>query len=299
MNRKIVLITGANRGIGFEAARQQAAMGAQVVMICRDRDRGRSAQRQIAQEVDGRAPLLFIADLASQASIRSLADQLHSRFSHLDVLINNAGAIFSRREPGPDGIERTFALNHLAPFLLTRLLFDLLHASRDGRVITMSSEIHSSRLDFNNLQGERHYNFLDAYNQSKLENILFTYELARRAARSGVTVNSLSPGPTNTRFGDDLTGLPALFPTFMKRIPYLFADPKESARSLVYLAASQEVSGISGKFFLKKKETRSRPISYNPEVARRLWEISEDLTHRKAGKAETVKPVLSASPAGY
>ncbi len=280
MNGKIVLITGANSGIGFETARQLAQLGARVIMVCRDPERGRSAMSRIAQIATGPAPTLLIADLSSQASIHALADEVRSRFSRIDVLINNAGAIFARRELSVDGIEKTFAINHLAPFLLTRLLFDLVRAAPAGRVITVASEIHSGSLDFDNLQGERHYNFLRAYNQSKLENILFTYELARRAKNTGVTVNSLSPGPTMTRFGDNMHGLPGLFPRVMKRIPFLFVDPEQGASTSVYLASSAEVAGISGRFFLKRRDTRSKPITYDLDVARRLWDTSEQLITR-------------------
>ncbi len=285
MNGKIVLITGANSGIGFETARQLAQLGAEVIMVCRDPERGRAAMTQIAQVATGQAPTLLIADLSSQDSIRALADEVRSRFSSIDVLINNAGAIFAKRELSVDGIEKTFAINHLAPFLLTQLLFDLVRAAPAGRVITVASEIHSGSLDFDNLQGERHYNFLGAYNHSKLENILFTYELARHVKNTGVTVNSLSPGPTMTHFGDNLQGLPSLFPRVMKRIPFLFVDPEKGASTSVYLASSAEVAGLSGRFFLKSRETRTKPITYNVDVARRLWEVSEQLvTSRNKGR---------------
>ena len=292
MNGKIVLITGANSGIGFETARQLAQLGAEVIMVCRDPERGRSAMTRITQVATGQAPTLLIADLSSQDSIRALADEVRSRFSRIDVLINNAGAIFAKRELSVDGIEKTFATNHLAPFLLTRLLFDLVHAAPAGRVITVASEIHSGSLDFDNLQGERHYTFLGAYNHSKLENILFTYELARRVKNTGVTVNSLSPGPTMTRFGDNLHGLPGLFPRVMKRIPFLFVEPEKGASTSVYLASSAEVAGLSGRFFLKSRETRTKPITYNVDVARRLWEISEQLvTSRSKGREPLIDRV--------
>ncbi len=293
MNGKIVLITGANSGIGFETARQLAERGAEVIMVCRDLERGRSAMIRIAQVATAQAPTLLIADLSSQDSIRALADEVRSRFSRIDVLINNAGAIFARRELSVDGIEKTFAINHLAPFLLTQILFDLVRVAPAGRVITVASEIHSGSLDFDNLQGEKHYNFLGAYNQSKLENILFTYELARRAKNTGVTVNSLSPGPTATRFGDNLHGLPGLFPFVMKRIPFLFVDPEKGARTSVYLASSPEVAGLSGRFFLKSRETRTKPITYNVDVARRLWETSEELIN---GRNKDPEPAHDQAP---
>ncbi len=293
MNGKIVLVTGANSGIGFETARQLAQRGAEVIMVCRDPERGRSAMTRIAEIATGQAPTLLIADLSSQDAIHALADEVRSRFSRIDVLINNAGAIFARRELSVDGIEKTFAINHLAPFLLTQLLFDLVCAAPAGRVITVASEIHSGTLDFDNLQGERHYNFLGAYNQSKLENILFTYELARRVKNTGVTVNSLSPGPTATRFGDNLHGLPGLFPQVMKRVPFLFVNPEKGARTSVYLASSAEVAGISGRFFLKGQDTRTKPITYDVDVARRLWETSEKLIAPRRKGLEPTKDKVS------
>ncbi len=278
MKDKVVLITGASSGIGLEIARQLAELGAHIVMVCRDMRRGEAAQASIAAVTSETVPKIFYADLSSRDSIQRLAEQIRQQYDRIDVLINNAGAVFARRELSVDGIEKTFATNHLAPFALTGLLFDLLRRSSEGRVVTVSSEIHSGSLDFGNLQGERHYNFLGAYYQSKLENILFTYELARRAASSGVTANVLSPGPTRTRFGDNMRGLPSLFPLVMKRIPFLFVAPSRGAATSVYLASSPAVAGISGRFFMKNREMRTKPISYDLGVARRLWDISEELT---------------------
>lgn len=278
MNGKTVLITGANSGLGYETARQLAARGAEVVMVARDPERGRLARANVAEAATGKPPTLLIADLSSQSSVRALANEVSAEFSHIDVLINNAGAVFSRRELTVDGIEQTFALNHLAPFLLTQLLFHLVQAAQGGRIVNVSSEIHSGSLDFDNLQGEKHYNFLQAHYQSKLENILFTYELARRAKDGRVSVNSLSPGPIKTHFGDNLQGLSRLFPLFMKNIPFLFAAPEIGARTSVYLASSPDVAGVSGRFFMRSRDIPSKPISYDRNVARRLWDISEELT---------------------
>jgi NAD(P)-dependent dehydrogenase (short-subunit alcohol dehydrogenase family) len=275
---KIVLVTGASSGIGLETSRQLAGLGAHVVMVCRDPQRGGAAQQQVADAATGAMPDLLLADLSSQAAIHGLAGEVRERYSRIDVLINNAGAIFGQRELTVDGIERTFATNHLAAFLFTRLLFDLLEAADAGRVITVASEIHSGSLDFDNLQGEERYNFLRAYNQSKLENILFTFELARRAVNTKVTANALSPGPAATGFGDNLRGWTRLFPLFMKHIPYLFASPKRAAQTSVFLASSLDVADVTGRFFMNSREIVSKPISYNMDVARRLWNISEQLT---------------------
>jgi retinol dehydrogenase-14 len=192
------------------------------------------------------------------------------------VLINNAGAMFSSRELTVDGLEKTFAINHLAPFLLTNLLLDLVHASPAGRIITVASS-HSSALDFDNLQGERSYNFFAAYLRSKLCNILFTYELARRLQHTRITANCMHPGPTKTDFGSNMTGLPSLFPKLMKNIPFLLGTPEKGSETLVHLASSVAVEGITGRFFTRGGERQTRKITYNLAVAARLWTVSEEL----------------------
>jgi NAD(P)-dependent dehydrogenase (short-subunit alcohol dehydrogenase family) len=277
MNDKIALITGASSGIGFETAREMARRGVHVVMVCRDPERAQVAWESIAEISRGPKPTLLLADLSSQDEIRALADEVRGRFSHLDVLVNNAGGVFERRELTVDGIEKTFATNHLAPFLLTNLLLDRITAAPGGRIVTVASEVYPSALDFANLQGERSYNFLSAYMRSKLENILFTYELARRLEGTAAAANCLSPGPTLTRFGDNLRGLPGLFPKLMKRLPF-FVSAELGARTSIYLACSLEVAGLSGRFFFHERERRTKPVTYSADVARRLWSISEHLT---------------------
>ena len=282
MDERIILVTGANSGVGFVAARKLAELGAAVIMVCRNPVRGNSARKQIAKVATGSPPTLLLCDLSSQASIHELASEVHARFSRIDVLLNNAGAIFARRQMTDDGIEKTFAVNHLAPFLLTNLLLDLVRAAPAGRILTVASESHSGTLEFDNLQGERHYNFFGAYNRSKLGNILFTYELARRLEGTATTVNCLSPGPTVTPFGNNLTGLPALFPMLMKKIPFLFHSPEKGAETSIYVAASPEVAGASGRFFLRCRESRTKKITYDAEVAARLWRVSENLCAKVA-----------------
>jgi retinol dehydrogenase-14 len=281
MKDKIVLVTGANSGVGFAAARKLAELGATVALVCRDEGRGIAARNEIAELARGGQPVLLVADLSLQAEIHALAHAVHGRFPRLDVLINNAAGIFARRELTGEGIEKTFAVNYLAPFLLTDLLLDLVQRAPAGRIITVASESHSGALDFNNLQGERSYNFFAAYNRSKLGNILFTYELARRLEGTGVTANCMSPGPTRTRFGDDLTGLPRLFPKFMKKIPFLFGSPDKGAATLIQLAASHAVDGVSGRFFQRGRERRTKKITCDKKVAARLWNVSEKLCASK------------------
>jgi retinol dehydrogenase 14 len=280
MHDKVVLITGASSGLGVATALLLAERGAEVVMVCRDGVRGNFMRKGVAEHATGRAPAIFFADLTLQEQIHILADQIRRSYSHIDVLINNAGAVFAAREFTEDGVEKTLALNYLAPFLLTRLLLDLVLAAPAGRVVNVASQSHSNSLDFANLQGERHYNFFAAYNRSKLCNILFTYELARRLSGTSVTSNCLSPGPTLTRIGDNMRGWPALFPRLLKQIPLLSEHPKRGAHTHVYVASSPDLDGISGRFFFRCHEARTKPITYDAAIAAKLWEISEGLCAR-------------------
>jgi len=285
---KNVLITGANSGLGLASARALAERGARVIMVCRDESRGMMARDEIARVASADPPVLLVADLASQIAIRNLAATVRARFPHLDVLMNNAGAIFARREFTVDGIEKTFAVNHLAPFLLTNLLLDPLQAAPEGRVVTVAAESFMSTLDFDNLQSEKGHNFLAAYFRSKLENIIFTRELARRLEGTRVTANCLSPGPTVTRFGDNLRGMPALFHIILaplKRMPFLFLSAEKGAATQIYLASSSEVARLSGRFFLYGRERPTKAVTHDRQVAARLWMISEELCTRTASRA--------------
>jgi retinol dehydrogenase-14 len=277
MDDKIVLITGASSGVGLATALLLAERGADIVMVCRNRARAEFMRDEIAKYATGRPPILFLADLSSQAEIHVLATEVRDRLSRIDVLINNAGAMFASRQLTPEGVEKTLAINHVAPFLLTKLLLDLVRAAPAGRILTVAAESHSGSLDFTNLQGERHYNFFTAYNRSKLCNILFTYELARRLAGNTITANCLCPGPTLTRIGDNMTGLPSLLPGMIKRIPYFLAYPESGARTPVYVASSPDLAGVTGRFFLRGRETRTKRITYDTDVATRLWNLSEAL----------------------
>jgi len=281
MRGKTVLVTGASSGVGRAAAKQLARQGAQVLLVCRDRGRGVDARLDIAEMATGPRPVLFLADLSSQAEVRALALEVRARVDRIDVLVNNAGAMFAQRELTGDGIEKTLAINHLAPFLLTALLFDLVRVAPSGRIVTVASESHSGSLDFANLQGERHYNFFAAYNRSKLGNLLFTYELARRVAGMSVTANAVSPGPTRTSFGDRMRGLPGLLPRVMKQIPFLFVSADEGARTLVHLASAVDLADVSGRFYLRGRDRRTRAVSYDAAVASQLWTESERLTRQK------------------
>lgn len=299
MHGKTVLITGANSGIGFVTAVELAKMGARVLMVCRDTERGAHARAAVAQVATGAAPELLLADISSQQAIRVVADDVRQRFPKIDVLINNAGGIFAERGFTVNGIERTFATNHLGPFLLTNLLIDLIKAGTGGRIVNVASESYPSELDFGNLQGEKGYSSLSAYFRSKLENIIFSLDLAQRLQNSGVTVNCMSPGPTSTRFGDNMTGLAGLFPRLAKK---LFPGPEKGARTLIYLASSPDVEGISGRFFLRQRARRTKPVTSDAEVAARLWRVSSLLVGlpvatQPAGQARTATDISSRSAA--
>ncbi len=276
MAQRTVVVTGANSGVGFAAARELARQGARIVMVCRNRQRGEHARALLAEQSLGEAPDLLLADLSSQAEVRRLAEDIRDRYDRIDVLMNNAGGVFAKRELSADGIEKTFATNHLAPFLLTNLLLDVLRSSPGARVVTVASEIYARKLDWENLQGERSYQFFKAYQRSKLCNVLFSNELARRLDGAGVTSNVVSPGPSKTGFGGDMTGLPLLFTRVMKSTPR-FGSPEKGARTLVFAAASPELSQVSGRFFYKSKELETKPITHDLAAAGRLWELSAEL----------------------
>ncbi len=273
MNRKTCLITGGNAGIGKATAVGLAKLGATVVIVARSRERGEPALADIRRQSGNNAVHLLVADLASQRQIRQLAADFNSQFDKLDVLVNNAGVIPRTRQVTEDGLEMQFAVNHLAYFLLTNLLLDKLKASAPARVVNVSSMVHSwSSIDWADLQNERGYDASDVYAQTKLMNVLFTYELARRLAGTGVTANCLHPGVIGTK----------LYASYMGRRQSHDAADNENARGAqtsIYLAASPEVEGVTGKYFVDKRERRSTAVSYDETLARRLWEISAQLVN--------------------
>jgi NAD(P)-dependent dehydrogenase (short-subunit alcohol dehydrogenase family) len=285
---KTAVVTGASSGIGLATAIELARRGARVVMVCRDPRRAVAAQEEIASLAGVPQPPVVLADFLSLDEVRAAGEQLAREYEVIDILVNNAGAIFAKRELTGDGLEKTFAVNHLAPFLLTNLVLDSLKRSPAGRVVTVTSETYSKRLDFGNLQGEKTYNFFRAYQHSKLANILFTNELARRASGSNLTANSVSPGPAVTRFGDNMTGLPSLMPKVMKRIPFLFKQPEQAAEGVSRLAADPELATVTGRFFLKLAEQELKSGARDHDVARQLWEISALLTGLQSSPAVLV-----------
>jgi NAD(P)-dependent dehydrogenase (short-subunit alcohol dehydrogenase family) len=268
---RVCLVTGATSGIGRVAATALAGMGATVLLTGRDRGRGETAVEEIRRR-GGTAEFLQ-ADLGSLRAVRELAADVRSRHSRLDVLLNNAGGVNMERRLTPDGIEQTFAVNHLAAFLLTAELRDLLVASAPARIVTVSSNAHRMvrALEFDNLQGERRYKPLLAYGISKLANVLFTYELDRRLRDRGVTANCVHPGTVNTGIWSASRGFIRLVLGLVQ--PFMISAER-GAKPLIKLASDPACADVSGSYFDKEEAVRSSPLSYDTEVAARLWETS-------------------------
>jgi NAD(P)-dependent dehydrogenase (short-subunit alcohol dehydrogenase family) len=284
MQGKTVLITGGNQGIGKATAVDLARMGARVVIVSRNPEKGRAAVADIQAASPSREGELIVADLSSQAEVRRAAAEFRSRHPRLDVLINNAGVYVPERHVTIDGIEETLAVNHLAPFLLTSALLDLLRASARARIVNVSSEAHRhARMHWDDLQfSTRPYRGMGAYAQSKLANVLFTYELARRLEGSGVTVNALHPGVIASGFGQTYGGAMSVLIKIAR--PFL-ASPEEGARTSVYLASSPDVENVTGKYFAKSRTAQSNDVSHCDCSARKLWALSEELTRPQAHAA--------------
>ena len=281
MAGKVVLITGGTGGIGKATAIGLAAQGARVAITGRDLPRAQAVAIAIRGATGNPQVDAFAADLSSQAEVGRLALQVLEAYPRLDVLINNVGGFWATRHVTADGLERTFAVNHLAAFLLTDLLLDRLKASAPARVVTVSSGAQSlGAIDFGDLQGERDYSGQTAYNQSKLASVMFTYELARRLRGTGVTATALHPGVVSTGFGAEdpskiFRFLVPLLRPFMK-------TPEEGAATSIYLASSPKVEGVTGSFFVKGRPRTSNKASYDNLAAARLWKISADLVGRSA-----------------
>jgi NAD(P)-dependent dehydrogenase (short-subunit alcohol dehydrogenase family) len=287
---RTVLVTGGTGGIGKATALGLATMGARVAITGRDRARSEAAAREV--RAAGGQVDVFVADLSSQSEVRRLADEVLRALSRIDVLVNNVGGYWNTRHETADGLERTFAVNHLAPFLLTNLLLDRLTQSAPARVVTVSSNAQAQgRIDFDDLQGLRSYSGARAYSQSKLANVLFSYELARRLDGTSVTANALHPGVVSTSFGaeDPATVQRVLIP-FVRRF---MKTPTEGAATSIHLASAPALEQVSGCFFADSKPKTSSTLSYDQATATRLWQVSADLVGLNAA-VDTPRPPSAA-----
>ena len=276
MSGKVVMVTGATDGIGKATARALAAMGATVVIVGRNPNKTMATVDELRAATGNDKIEGMLADFASLAPVRQLAAAFKQKYDRLDVLVNNAGAVFSQRGETQDGFEQTFGVDHLAPFLLTNLLLDLLKKSAPARIVNVSSEGHKfSKMNFDDLQAERRYTAMGAYGQAKLANVLFTYELARQLRGTGVAVNALHPGGVASNFGAGQAGL--LAPVIRFLITHFGITPEQGAQTSIYLASSPDVAGVTGKYWDKSKPVRSSPASYDNEAAARLWQISVEM----------------------
>ncbi|MFQ5343193.1 MAG: SDR family oxidoreductase [Anaerolineae bacterium] len=274
---KVCMVTGATGGIGKVTAQALAQQGATVTVVGRSRAKTVATVEQITRQTGNPSVEYLLADLSVQDEIRRLAEEFRSRHDRLHVLVNNAGAFFMSRHESADGIEMTFALNHLGYFLLTNLLLDVITASAPARIINVSSVAHDgAQINFDDLQEKQKFQGWQAYGQSKLANVLFTYELARRLEGTGVTANALHPGFVATSFGANNFGF---IGRGVKRVMNLVAgiSPEKGAETNIYLATSPEVEGVTAQYFVKKKAVRSSEASYDEEAARRLWEVSAEM----------------------
>ena len=276
MTGKICMITGANSGIGKLTTLGLAETGARVVMVCRDAVKGEAALSEIVSKTGNENVELMVADLGSQQSIRDLVGHFRTKHDQLHLLINNAAIIPVKRQVTEDGYEAQFGVNHLGPFLLTNLLLDVLKASAPSRIVNVASTVHyNASMNFDDLQSEESYGVMKAYGQSKLANILFTYELARKLEGTGVTVNCLHPGVVRTRIMRDV-------PFFLKPIVAVaglaMLSPEKGAKTSIYVATSPDVEGVTGKYFDKCAERSSSSESRDEEKAKRLWDLSAEMT---------------------
>jgi NAD(P)-dependent dehydrogenase (short-subunit alcohol dehydrogenase family) len=273
---RVCVVTGSSWGIGREVARGLARQGARVVMLSRTKERGEAARADVVATTGSQTVDLLVANLSVQAEVRRVAREIDERYGQLQVLVNNAGGVFRRLPVTPDGLEYTFALNHLGYFLLTNLLLPKLKTSAPSRVVCVASEAHwGARWDWENLQGERHYHQLEAYCNSKLANILFTNELARRLEGTGVTANAAHPGFVRSGFGRTAS--------LSLRIGVLVAWPcgisaQKGAQTPLWAATAPELAGVTGKYFARCAEARSSQEAHDAAMAARLWLVSEKLT---------------------
>jgi len=270
------MVTGATLGLGRVTAEALAAQGATVIAVARNPAKGEATIHEIKAATGNPAVTLMLCDLSSQASIRQLAKDFRGKYKQLHVLVNNAGAMNMRRTVTVDGYETTFAVNHLAYFLLTNLLLDAIKASAPSRIINVSSEAQGNgKINFEDLQGEKGYSGMGAYMQSKLANVMFTFALARRLQGTGVTVNAVHPGPVATGFARN-NG--PIISAIMRVVGLFMLSPEQGADTQIYLATSPDVANVSGKYFEKKKPIKPNRAAEDDAIVERLWKVSEQLT---------------------
>ncbi len=282
MKGKTIVATGATSGIGEVAVLALAGLGARIVFIARDEARAKATMQKLEAKAPGLGHRVHLADLSSMAETRKVGEAIAASEPRIDVLINNAGALFSQRQVTPEGLELTFALNHMAYFVLTEALRDRLVASAPARIVSTSSAAHQGmKLDFSDLQGAKSYNGLRTYGRSKLANILFTRELARRLAGTEVTANCLHPGAVATRFGESSGGFVGLLIGILRRF---FISPEAGADTIVTLASSPEAEQTTGEYFVKRKVTQPSAAARDDAAAKKLWEASEKLANAGSQK---------------
>lgn len=275
MNNKLCVITGANSGIGFETAKALAQKGAYLVMVCRNEDKAEAARQEIIEETSNPGIDIVLCDFAIQAEIRKAAEEIKKNYDKIDVLINNHGFLASEKEETVDGLEKTFAVNHIGYFMFTNLLLDLIKTADKGRIVSVASEAHrAGEFDPENIQLNENYSPWKAYGNSKLFNILFTKELANQLVDTNVTANCLHPGVVASNFAQSGSWIMRTLFTIGK--PF-FVSPKKGAQTSIYLASSDEVKEVSGAYFKNKKVTTPSRIARDEDAAKELWNISEKL----------------------
>jgi NAD(P)-dependent dehydrogenase (short-subunit alcohol dehydrogenase family) len=278
MKNKICMVTGATSGIGKHTALSLAAKGATVLIVGRNSDNCIATVEKIRKKTKNNSVEFFVADLSSQGDIQNLVNEFKKKYESLHVLVNNAGARFMTREENDDGLEMSFAVNHLAYFLLSYLLIDVLKANAPARIINVASGTHDTDIDFDDLQGKKFYGGRKAYAQSKLANLLFTYELAQRLNGSGVTVNAVDPGGVATNFNKNNGWGYWLRHLIAHTLSQDLKSPKSGASTSVFLATSSEALDLSGQFFKNQKPITYTQLSFDKTLAKKLWEVSEELT---------------------
>ena len=283
MNGKIVMITGANSGIGFETTLGLAKMGAEIIMVCRNPEKGKEALEEIKSKSGNTNIHLMITDFASLESVRKLAKDFADKYQRLDVLVNNAGFVADKRRLTVDGYESTFAVNYLAPFLLTNLLLPILKKSGKARIVNVASDAHKmGHIDFDDLMSEKNQSMINVYGNSKIAVILFTSELARRLEGTGITVNSLHPGVVHSNFASNG---PSTWKLFFKYGSMFLITPEKGAVTSIYLASSSEVEGVTGKYFDKCKPVNPSREAQDKDEAHKLWEVTEKLVSLSPARA--------------